>query len=158
MKSLLTYFPLYKIVTVLAGLPILIALLLATNHYLNYQSRVTSAEHDQETVKLILLYDNLAHNLALERGLTAGVIGAKGQGPQVETLKKQRQESDVHIAALLSFTPSYLDSSVTNQLKIDVNNQLANLKNVRDQVDALKLSISPSPIIQTSTNLPLITV
>ncbi|EGR5063199.1 methyl-accepting chemotaxis protein [Vibrio cholerae] len=143
MRSLLTYFPLYKIVTVLAGLPILIALLLATNHYLDYQSKVTSAEHDQETVKLILLYDNLAHNLALERGLTAGVIGAKGQGPQVETLKKQRQESDVHITALLSFTPSYLDSSLANQLKTDVNKQLTNLKNVRDQIDELKLSISP---------------
>lgn len=143
MKSLLTYYPLYKIVTVLAGLPILIALLLATDHYISYQERAISAEHDQETVQLILLYDNLAHNLALERGLTAGVIGAKGQGPQVEALQKQRQESDRHIAALLGFHPAFLDTRLIEQLKADVKSQLANVKNVREQVDALKLSLSP---------------
>ncbi|ENM3964827.1 methyl-accepting chemotaxis protein [Vibrio cholerae] len=143
MKRLLTQFPLYKIVTLIAGLPILIALLLATRNYIDYQQRALSAEHDQETVQLILLYDNLAHNLALERGLTAGVIGAKGQGPQVESLSKQRQESNLHVAAVLNFEPTYLDTKLVSQLKADVKNQLDKLNTVREQVDSLKLSLSP---------------
>ncbi|MEZ9230285.1 nitrate- and nitrite sensing domain-containing protein [Vibrio amylolyticus] len=33
---------------------------------------------DGEIVNLALSYDDLAHNLAVERGLTAGVLGSKG--------------------------------------------------------------------------------
>lgn len=120
MKKLLRHFPLYRVVTLIAGLPIAIALILATFNVLDLRQRVETAEHDQETVKLILLYDNLAHNLALERGLTAGVLGSKGQGPQVEQLRKQRSETDTHVKALQSFSPVTVNPVLANKLKADV--------------------------------------
>ncbi|EMC0408345.1 methyl-accepting chemotaxis protein [Vibrio fluvialis] len=143
MKKLLRHFPLYRVVTLIAGLPIAIALILATFNVLDLRQRVETAEHDQETVKLILLYDNLAHNLALERGLTAGVLGSKGQGPQVEQLRKQRSETDTHVKALQSFSPVTVNSVLANKLKADVQNQLAQLNDVRRQVDSLTPTVSP---------------
>ncbi len=143
MKKLLRHFPLYRVVTLIAGLPIAIALILATFNVLDLRQRVETAEHDQETVKLILLYDNLAHNLALERGLTAGVLGSKGQGPQVEQLRKQRSETDTHVKALQSFSPITVNPVLTNKLKADVQNQLAQLNDVRRQVDSLTPTVSP---------------
>ncbi|ELE2163760.1 nitrate- and nitrite sensing domain-containing protein [Vibrio fluvialis] len=143
MKKLLRHFPLYRVVTLIAGLPIAIALILATFNVLDLRQRVETAEHDQETVKLILLYDNLAHNLALERGLTAGVLGSKGQGPQVEQLRKQRSETDTHVKALQSFSPVTVNPVLANKLKADVQNQLAQLNDVRRQVDSLTPTVSP---------------
>lgn len=143
MKKLLRHFPLYRVVTLIAGLPIAIALILATFNVLELRHRVDIAEHDQETVKLILLYDNLAHNLALERGLTAGVLGSKGQGPQVEQLTKQRSETDRHTQALQGFTPDYISQPLVAKLKDDVSAQLARLAEVRRQVDSLAPTLSP---------------
>ncbi|MBO0212868.1 nitrate- and nitrite sensing domain-containing protein [Vibrio sp. Vb2880] len=143
MKKLLRHFPVYRVVTLIAGLPIAIALILATLNVLDLRNHVEVAEHDQETVNLILLYDNLAHNLALERGLTAGVLGAKGQGPQVEQLRQQRSETDTHVKALQNFAPTTLDPQLTRALKADVLNQLTQLSDVRKQVDALAPTISP---------------
>ncbi len=143
MKKILNLFPLYLVVTVIAGVPIALALGLAIVNVLELDKKVSIAEHDQETVQLILLYDNLAHNLALERGLTAGVLGSKGQGAQVEALKKQRVQSDSHVKALLNFQPSYTPISLSNKIREDVKNQLQSLTEVRRQVDSLKPTISP---------------
>lgn len=143
MKKILNLFPLYLVVTVIAGVPIVLALGFAIMNVFDLNKKLSIAEHDQETVQLILLYDNLAHNLALERGLTAGVLGSKGQGAQVEALKKQRMQSDSHVQALLSFQPSYTSVSLSNKIKDDVKNQLQSLTEVRRQVDSLKPTVSP---------------
>ncbi|MFV0448041.1 MAG: methyl-accepting chemotaxis protein [Vibrio sp.] len=143
MKKLLRLFPLYLVVSVLAGVPILIALALAISNILDLNKRVTIAEHDQESVQLILLYDNLAHNLALERGLTAGVLGSKGQGAQVEALKKQRTQSDAQIQALQNFAATNIAKAFADKIKTDINTQLQSLAEVRKQVDALQPKISP---------------
>lgn len=143
MKKILNLFPVYIVVTVIAGIPILIALALSVTNVLQLGSKVSIAEHDQETVQLILLYDDLAHNLALERGLTAGVLGSKGQGAQVDALKKQRLESDRRVEALRSFKPEHVPSKLSDKIKTDVNSQLQSLAEVRRQVDSLKPSLSP---------------
>jgi len=143
MKKILHLFPVYLVVTVIAGIPILIALSLAVSNIIDLNNRVTVAKHDQETVQLILLYDNLAHNLALERGLTAGVLGSKGQGAQVEALKKQRIQSNLHIEALNNFQPHHVSASLSNKLKADITTALQSLTKLRQQVDTLSPTLSP---------------
>lgn len=143
MKKLLQQFPLYKVVTLIAGIPILIALVLATFNIIDLTNKVDAAHRDKETVQLILLYDNLAHNLAVERGLTAGVLGSQGKGPQVKQLRRQRAESDRHVQALLNYAPHNIDARLVNNLKSDVAQQLAQLSEVRRQVDGLQPQVSP---------------
>lgn len=143
MRSLLRQFPLYKIVTVIAGIPLALSILLASLSVIEFRAETHLSAQDQEAVKLIVLYDNIAHNLAVERGLTAGVLGSKGNAAQVNKLKKQRKIADNHIQALNSFSPIYIQQELVTSLSIDIKNQLERLTDVRRQVDTLKPNLSP---------------
>ncbi len=134
---------LHRLMLILSGVPIVLALVAAIELISTHQHTVDVAHEDSETIKLVLLYDDLAHNLAVERGLTAGVLGSKGNPKQVEALQKQRANTDARIAALQQYTPEYLLPAFTNSLADDVFSQLSQIKQVRDQVDKLAPQISP---------------
>ncbi|NVJ54990.1 MAG: methyl-accepting chemotaxis protein [Vibrionaceae bacterium] len=134
---------LHRLMLILSGIPIVLALVAAIELISTHQHTVDVAHKDSETIKLVLLYDDLAHNLALERGLTAGVLGSKGNPKQVEALQKQRANTDARIAALQQYTPEYLLPVFTNSLAEDVFSQLSQIKQVRTQVDKLAPQISP---------------
>ncbi|MDW6004880.1 methyl-accepting chemotaxis protein [Vibrio mangrovi] len=129
--------------SILAGIPLVIALIFAISNILEMSKQVDLTKQDKETVRFILLFDNLAHNLAVERGLTAGVLGSKGKGAQVEALQKQRLVVNQQINNLRQFTPQFLPGHLAEKLRSDVNEQLNQLRNVRQQVDSLKPTLSP---------------
>ncbi|SMS01642.1 Methyl-accepting chemotaxis protein PctC [Vibrio mangrovi] len=143
MEKLLSRYPLYILVSILAGIPLVIALIFAISNILEMSKQVDLTKQDKETVRFILLFDNLAHNLAVERGLTAGVLGSKGKGAQVEALQKQRLVVNQQINNLRQFTPQFLPGHLAEKLRSDVNEQLNQLRNVRQQVDSLKPTLSP---------------
>ncbi|AJR06618.1 chemotaxis protein [Photobacterium gaetbulicola] len=103
----------------------------------------TQADVAQETVALFHLYDEVAHQFAVERGLTAGVIGAKGQGPQVEALRQQRIQADKAYQALLAFAPLHLSRQSVDPLLAAVRSELDKRQGIRQQVDSLRLVDSP---------------
>ncbi|WP_048900433.1 nitrate- and nitrite sensing domain-containing protein [Photobacterium swingsii] len=78
----------------ISGIPLFIVLLLLTNQYWQAQEKSNNAAITSEAITLINLFDDVAHNFAVERGLTAGVMAAKGQGAQAEQLNKQRRKAD----------------------------------------------------------------
>ncbi len=82
---------LYIMVSVVAGVPLLLAIFLAVQHTINLNTQSHQALKDQQLVTLITHYDNLAHNLAVERGLTAGVLGSQGKTEIVQKLTQQRK-------------------------------------------------------------------
>ncbi|MGF1727907.1 methyl-accepting chemotaxis protein [Photobacterium nomapromontoriensis] len=104
---------------------------------------LTEDEIAVETVSLFTLYDEVAHQFAVERGLTAGVIGAKGQGGQVRALQQQRLKADQAYQSLLAFTPQYLDQQETQNLLAAVKKELDHRHDIRRQVDTLALTDSP---------------
>ena len=101
------------------------------------------AELSQETVELFNLYDNVAHQFAVERGLTAGVIAAKGQSKQSDKLQKQRHAADAAYNSLLAFKPESLDPAVVTTLLSEVKAELDQRQNIRSQVDSRNLVDSP---------------
>lgn len=143
MNSLLQRFSLHHLVLILAGVPIAIALVLAFQLAQDQKQTANQAELDKEAITLTLLYDNLAHNLAVERGLTAGVLGSKGKPQQVEKLQQHRLKADEHIAAFKAFQPQHLSVPFTQRLKQDIESELANIRTVRSQVDKLSPQTSP---------------
>lgn len=143
MRSLLQRFSLHHIVTALAGIPLLLAALMSIELFLHQKSIVNQANQDQEVIQLTLLYDNLAHNLAVERGLTAGVLGSKGAAEQVKKLQEQRSKADQHIRAFKSFSPEFLPLPLVESLKSDLEVELSKLQSVRSQVDQLAPKNSP---------------
>ncbi|MGF1735690.1 methyl-accepting chemotaxis protein [Photobacterium satsumensis] len=120
-------------------------LLLSVIGWQTYQlmDKRSQADVAQETVALFHLYDEVAHQFAVERGLTAGVLGSKGLGPQVQTLRNQRTLSDNAYQSLLAFSPEHLDSQVVEPLLEAVRSQLDDRHIIRQQVDSLQLVDSP---------------
>ncbi|KLN66253.1 methyl-accepting chemotaxis protein [Vibrio sp. VPAP30] len=143
MRLVMQRFSLHHIFTALAGVPLLIALFMAIELSLVKGAIVDQAYKDKETIELTLLYDNLAHNLAVERGLTAGVLGSKGAQEQVANLRAQRAKADQHIAAFNQFQPKHISQDLTDKLKHDLSAQLAEINQIRNQVDQLSPKRSP---------------
>ena len=143
MNTLIHRFSLNHLVLFLAGIPILISLSLAVELVLNYRTTLENANSDKSATELILLYDNLAHNLAVERGLSAGVLGSKGNPEQVKALIAHRKKADQHVQKLMSFSDDTLPLPWQTKLKSDVANELAKLNEVRRQVDTLSPKLSP---------------
>lgn len=143
MNTLIQRFRLNRLVLILAGVPILIALSLAVELIINHKATLEETEQDLAATELILLYDNLAHNLAVERGLSAGVLGSKGNPKQVEALLSHRSKADVHVRNLLNYTTSSLPKTWVEQLRSDVATELANLNQIRQEVDSLSPKQSP---------------
>ncbi|MCG9656466.1 methyl-accepting chemotaxis protein [Vibrio mediterranei] len=107
------------------------------------QERADHAQASQEAVELFHLFDNIAHQFAVERGLTAGVVASKGQGPQVTALKQQRVKADQAYQSLLAFAPQVLDKQLIDRLSQDVRKQLEQRNSIRQQVDTLNIKDSP---------------
>lgn len=143
MKALLNRLPIYVTVLLLSGIPLLIALIFSVTEIQQLQKQTVQAQTDEESVQTILLFDDLAHNLAVERGLTAGVLGSKGNSEQVAALNKQRQVVDQVIVKLNQFLPQFVPTSLFNKLKADILTELKRLAEVRKGVDALAPTIAP---------------
>ncbi|MGR5145105.1 methyl-accepting chemotaxis protein [Photobacterium alginatilyticum] len=124
-------------------IPTLLLLIFIGIQIKNANEQLINAELSQETVALFNLYDNVAHQFAVERGLTAGVIAAKGQGKQRDALQKQRDVADDAYNRLLAFRPESLDPAVVSTLLSEVKAQLDKRQNIRSQVDSLNLVDSP---------------
>ena len=143
MISPLKYLTIRQTLLVTFIIPTLLLLSIIAWQTLQLLEKRAQADTAQETVALFHLYDEVAHQFAVERGLTAGVIGAKGQGPQVQALRDQRVLADNAYQSLLSFTPQYLDSQAVRPLLEAVRSELDNRQGIRRQVDSLQLVDSP---------------
>lgn len=61
-------------------------------------SRLSHTEHDNKMVSLAYGADQIAHNFAVERGLSAGYIGS-GNQDTLQKLSAQRTKADTTITA-----------------------------------------------------------
>ncbi|PMH46076.1 chemotaxis protein [Vibrio sp. 10N.286.49.B3] len=119
------------------------------------KEQLAHAQISSETVELFRLYDEVAHQFAVERGLTAGVIAAKNQGSQVNQLRSQRNLSDQAYRNLVAFKPQYLHSNVSSQLLQAVKVELDKRQNIRSQVDNLAITDSPFAYYSNINHLAL---
>ncbi|GAB2662897.1 methyl-accepting chemotaxis protein [Vibrio panuliri] len=143
MQSILRRFPLYLIVSFAVTIPVTIAVTLAVLDIIALNAKSQTTIKDEQLVNLVIRYDDLAHNLAVERGLTAGVLGSKGNPEIVNNLSKQRTKVDNTLNNLKQFKSTVLPSSLINTLLIDIDKQLARLSQVRQGVDQLQPQIAP---------------
>ncbi|WP_198521143.1 methyl-accepting chemotaxis protein [Pseudoalteromonas spongiae] len=105
----------------------------------NSEVQVKAQTHINEVIELTQLLNNLAHNFAVERGLSAGYLGSGGtQGKQA--LQSQRKNADSAADALL-LKIDKIQSLSLNKHSLDVIQQLQKTlsvrMNIRGKVDAL---------------------
>ncbi|WP_162064253.1 methyl-accepting chemotaxis protein [Vibrio taketomensis] len=143
MQTIIRRFPLYIIVSLVVGIPLIISIILAIQDIVELNHKSRTALQDEQLVKLVIHYDDLAHNLAVERGLTAGVLGSRGDPQIVKNLQNQRNKVDNAVNDLQNFSSELLDSQLTQRLAKDVFSQLTQLNRVRSGVDKLAPEIPP---------------
>lgn len=143
MNNLLRNLTIQRTLLIVFLIPTVLLLSVTGIHIRTLLNELDASERAEETVRLFNLYDEVAHQFAVERGLTAGVVGAKGQGPQVEQLKQQRVKADQAYQALLDFSPAYLEPQMTQTLQAAVKQELDRRQSIRRQVDSLQLVDSP---------------
>ncbi len=127
--------------------PVLLTLICLIHWAFTLHKQSTAIARTESAVDLIILLDNLSRNLAIERGLTAGVIGALGVGVQAEALINQRQLTDTAEQNLNDFllqtaTDSTLSPVFFNKLTILMREQLKQRRDIHKQVDELNTDVS----------------
>ncbi|MFY8349262.1 methyl-accepting chemotaxis protein [Pseudoalteromonas sp. SSM20] len=94
---------------------------------------IESAKRDQMLLTLALKADNVAHNFAVERGLSAGYIGS-GAALQLSKVKQQRNKADNAWQQLKSAKMDNLTPGIT-KLRSRLESQINNRASIRQQVD-----------------------
>lgn len=96
-------------------------------------NNINRAKGDQLLLELALKADNVAHNFAVERGLSAGFI-ASGAASQFTKVTAQRKKADNAWQALKNADMSALSGEVM-LLRTRLENYIANRTAIRQQVD-----------------------
>jgi methyl-accepting chemotaxis protein len=128
--------------SIIATVPILLAAIFLSTLLNQVKSEYDDTFSSQEAVTLFSLLDHLAHNFAVERGLTAGFLATKGKNGNSKLIA-QREKADSAQQALFSFSAEHLDSMLIATLISDIKQQLKSKDTVRQQVDSLKPALSP---------------
>lgn len=107
---------------------------------INQSSSTLEATHVSNlTTKLMVSLDGIAHNFAVERGLTAGFLGAPNdiQRSKVKQQRSKAEQAVLNLDTLLSSHQEYLDLGFVNKLSL-LQSKLNERDIIRKQVDKLK--------------------
>tara|TARA_R110001606_G_scaffold377854_1_gene537273 strand:- start:3431 stop:5422 length:1992 start_codon:yes stop_codon:yes gene_type:complete len=126
-------------VAIVGILPSLFAIIIVAFLVKDLNARVHEGRIAEDMVKLSTILDGVAHNFAVERGLSAGFLGSKGSSGK-DALLAQRKVADNAEAALKNIDDSafeVLTSERLDRLRTPVLTMLQDKNKVRQKVDAL---------------------
>ncbi|NVK75596.1 MAG: methyl-accepting chemotaxis protein, partial [Oceanospirillaceae bacterium] len=126
-------------VAIVGILPTLFAIIAVAFLVKSLNERVYEGRIAEDMVKLSTILDGVAHNFAVERGLTAGFLGSNGAKGK-EALLSQRKVADDAEATLKNIEANAFDRlslEQLNRLRAPVLNMLKGKSQVRQKVDAL---------------------
>ena len=115
--------------------PLLILVVVTTNGVLEKRAVMVEMEYAEQIVKLNTLLDGVAHNFAVERGLTAGFLGSRG-AVFGDKLQQQRKTADELANQFHTFVRS------------NVLTELLQHEEVRDTIEQLEDSFSGTAAIR----------
>jgi|GEM_PF-866906 len=128
-----------QLVLIISIAPLLLISVISLLLYQEFKDQKNSANYSLDAVKITGLLDGIAHNHAVERGLTAGFLGSKD--PQrLPALKEQRQRANASVNALKELKASDLkglDLAYIQEITKPIYQALENKSTVRQKVDAL---------------------
>ncbi|WP_119395234.1 methyl-accepting chemotaxis protein [Salinibius halmophilus] len=142
MNKILRRIPLRQALQILVGIPTLLAVVLLVLTVNQYNQTVEKARAAQQAVVLLGYFDNVAHNFAVERGLTAGFIGSGGANNEA-AMRDQRRVADQQVQALEQLNFSNYPDLPTDLLET-LRNQLFALTDQRQQRRQLIDNLDPA--------------
>ncbi|PYF81568.1 methyl-accepting chemotaxis protein [Marinomonas alcarazii] len=126
-------------VAIVGILPSLFAIIIVAFLVTDLNEQVDEGVLAEDMVKLSTILDGVAHNYAVERGLSAGFLGSKGSNG-AEALLAQRKVADSAEEALRNIDEDAFEElslDRLNRLRNPVLNLLKDKSQIRQKVDAL---------------------
>ncbi|MGI2257884.1 methyl-accepting chemotaxis protein [Shewanella sp. GXUN23E] len=143
MKGVFTNLKIGHKLLILVGLPLTLTCVLGWLEVHDSRAEVTQTRQTLETLQAFSLLDEVAHQFAVERGLTAGYLGSGGDAGIRQKLDEQRQQADKAQRALNGFSPSYIDSELWQASLHNLSETFNSKSSFRLQVDSLAPTSSP---------------
>jgi methyl-accepting chemotaxis protein len=141
-----------RYLSLLTLIPVVVSLIFITADIFRAYHDLDQANETISDVRLVTITSQLVHELQKERGMSAGFIGSKGN-EFVSELKKQRALTDKELNSLKSFM---VDTDYHQQTKKTIQqlfNELGQLQTIRQQVDALSITLPKALRYYTANNL-----
>ncbi|WP_075187623.1 methyl-accepting chemotaxis protein [Teredinibacter haidensis] len=137
---------------VILGIAVLLVLISNIQH-------IRTANSINNTVDLGLLLDSVAHNFAVERGLTAGYLGSKNTEvrQQLEVQRKKASEAQADFYTYYDSGISHLPENVQVSLSA-LKKQLATIEKLRSDVDNFYPEAKPFRVYSTLNKTALDTL
>ncbi|MDX1342446.1 MAG: methyl-accepting chemotaxis protein [Reinekea sp.] len=135
--SLLKRLKVAQAITLATLLPMLVAIITLTVVVIMLNKRISDEQMTEDIVKLSALFDAVAHNHAVERGLTAGFLGSGGLVGKTG-VDEQRKKADAASTALLDFDVTSLNMFTSGEFSLliqPIKEQLSERASVRQRVD-----------------------
>lgn len=126
-------------IAIVGILPSLFAIIIVAFLVVDLNEQVDEGVFAEDMVKLSTILDGVAHNFAVERGLSAGFLGSKGSSSK-DSLLAQRKVADSAEEALRNIDEGAFEVMTLdrlNRLRNPVLNMLKGKNQVRQKVDAL---------------------
>lgn len=120
-------------------LSVLIILVLGISSINQSRSALEATHVSNMTTKLMVSLDGIAHNFAVERGLTAGFLGSPNevQRSKVKQQRSKAEEAVLSLESLISSEQQYLDLGFVTKLSL-LQSKLNERGIIRKQVDQIK--------------------
>lgn len=139
MRSLLKKLQFSQLLLLASILPMLLVFVVTSLFVAQLTKENSDANYSYDAIIMARLLDNIAHNHAVERGLTAGFLGSQGRQNK-NAISEQRKKSDAAIQALNELSQQDLrgfDIRYITETLAPLNVALENKENTRALVDAL---------------------
>lgn len=122
----------------LAGAPALLVLVLSLGYLIDVRDDLASAERLESDIDLAITLGNLAHQHAVERGLSAGFLGSNGTqgGAKLQTQRRLADEVATLFVQEWSAAPERTRTSLKGQVD-ELNRLLDQKSQIRQKVDSL---------------------
>ncbi len=120
-------------------LSVIIILVLGISSINQSLSTLEATQLSNLTTKLMSRLDGVAHNFAVERGLSAGFLGAPDEA-RLNKVKQQRDKAEEAVSSLellIASEQKYLDLGFVEKLSL-LQTKLKQRKSIRDQVDQIQ--------------------
>ncbi|MEO9273475.1 methyl-accepting chemotaxis protein [Marinomonas sp. 5E14-1] len=137
--SILSNLKVSQAIVIVGFFPSLFAVFVTALLALDLNKQVNEGLVAEDMVRLSVLLDDVAHNFAIERGLSAGFLGSKGSKGK-EALLAQRKVADETEVALQNVNPDSFNMMTLEQLNHVRDPILSRLKeknDIRQKVDRL---------------------
>lgn len=146
---------------ILAGLPLLLALLFSIFLIKESHQIKTNANNINQLMSLAIANSNLVHELQNERGLTAGFIASNGSNTFKQKLNAQRQETEQLKSKKLAIDSSL--KTLIDELNLSAINQksavmIEKIDDIRNKVNNQTISLDDALTFYTELNASLLKV